>query len=123
MLISISSQTVSLWQSSEHFPGCRFSGALLKAKNRPEKLLVSPTYYRHSFPQLNSAADCQVLLKCKMFLNMGPKKDKLRESENRVVVTRVWRSGEWGNTGQRAQTSSWKINKLGHVMLQHGDSS
>ena len=41
---------------------------------------------------------------------MKSKKVELREAESRVVVIRGW--GKWGDISQRAQTSSYKMNKF-----------
>ena len=37
-------------------------------------------------------------------------KVKLIETESRMVVARVWE--KWGDVGQRAETSSYKMNKF-----------
>ena len=51
------------------------------------------------------------------------KKVKLIETESRMVVwlPGAGRLGKWRNTGQRAQTSSYKINIFWGSNVQHGD--
>lgn len=45
-------------------------------------------------------------------LYVEPKKEKFREIENRVVVTRGWEWGKQGDIAQRVQTPSYKINNV-----------
>ena len=47
---------------------------------------------------------------------MESKKDKLRETESRVGVPRVWRRGKWGDIGQGVQTSVYKITRSGDLI-------
>lgn len=51
------------------------------------------------------------------------KKAKLLETETRMVVTSGWGGGEKRDTGQRVQTSSYKMKKFWRFYVQHsGDS-
>lgn len=44
------------------------------------------------------------------------------EIESRVVVARVWGSGEkWGDVDQGVQSSSYKMNKYWGSNIQHGN--
>ena len=51
------------------------------------------------------------------------KKPKLIDTENRLVVARgggrEW--GEWGEGGQKVQTSHYKVNKFWGSNVPHGD--
>ena len=47
---------------------------------------------------------------CMMSLICGIKKKKLVEMRSGTVVTRRWEN--WGDTGQRVQTSGSKMNKF-----------
>ena len=40
----------------------------------------------------------------------GSRSPALGEAQTRMVVTRVW--GNWGDAGQRVQTSSYRMNKF-----------
>lgn len=45
-------------------------------------------------------------------LKIKKKKEKLKAKEIIFVVTRGWREGELDEGGEKAQTSSYKINKV-----------
>ena len=54
---------------------------------------------------------------------MGPKKVRLKDPESRMMIAGGWRLGEMGTCGQRAETSSYKMNQIWGSNVQHGDYS
>ena len=52
---------------------------------------------------------------------MKSKKVKLRETESRRVVTRVWVVGEMGDIGPKIQTFNYKVSKFQRPNMYHDD--
>ena len=56
-------------------------------------------------------------------LYAGLKKVRLKDPESRMMIAGGWRLGEMGTCGQRAETSSYKMNQIWGSNVQHGDYS
>ena len=54
---------------------------------------------------------------------MEYRKAELIKTKSRIVVARGYRMGEWGDTGQRVQTSIYNMNKFRGSNVQCGDFS
>ena len=85
----------------------------------PEDIMLS------EISQLEKNKYRMISLMCGIQKQQQTKKNKLIDAENRLVVARGggWGLDEVSKCGQKAQTSSYKINKSRGCNVQNGDYS